>query len=127
MGAQLEDALQMLAGFLVADVPLGETMVRIADAAKGAIPNASAVRLTLVDSHGHLAEVAVGDDSSGVPAEDHEAGVRSLPLVAAGAEIGTLTIYGADPSPVSERQDAARLAARAAVVLANAKASCEVQ
>src|SRR5829696_1823423 len=49
----LDQAVQTVAGFLVADAPLGSTLERVASIAKGAIAHAVAVGLTLLDERGH--------------------------------------------------------------------------
>jgi GAF domain-containing protein len=52
MRAQFEDATRAIAQFLVADVPLGDTLRRIADLATDGLEPASAVGLTLLDQSG---------------------------------------------------------------------------
>jgi signal transduction protein with GAF and PtsI domain len=48
----LDEAVQTVAGFLVADAPLGTTLDRVASLAEGAIRPAVAVGLTLLDERG---------------------------------------------------------------------------
>ena len=48
----LDEAVQTVAGFLVADAPLGTTLERVASLAEGAIGPAVAVGLTLLDERG---------------------------------------------------------------------------
>jgi len=48
----LDEAVQTVAGFLVADAPLGTTLERVAFLAEGAIAPAVAVGLTLLDERG---------------------------------------------------------------------------
>jgi GAF domain-containing protein len=62
MADQLADAVQAVAGFLVADVPLGETLHRIAVVARDALPPTVAVGITLLDEHERPTTAVSTDD-----------------------------------------------------------------
>lgn len=61
---RLQRALDAVAGFLVADAPLGDTLQRIAHVTSEAVPGADAVGITLVAEPGRAAPVAATSSSA---------------------------------------------------------------
>ena len=122
-GATLERTVQTVAATLVAETSLPDTLQLLADLGCEAVPAAVAATLAVVDEQGRATDAArSGGPSQGSSALDGDR--LSVPLVASGATLGTITLYARDTETFTEgdARAAAIFAAQAAVVLANARA-----
>ena len=140
----LEDAVSAVTRFLVAEVPLGETLHRVAGLALRALPTAVALGLSLHDDDtagedgpGQFAHTtddvvlvehvsSLSDRTAGLTRTAAGSGLTSAlvaPLVANDLAVGSLTLFAPSASPFADRdaEDLARFAEQAAVVLANAR------
>ena len=128
-GATLEQTVRTVTATLVADTPLAETLQLVVDLSCALAPAAVAARVTLVDERGRpVDEVRAGetpDDGTAV----REGARLSVPLLASGRTLGTITLYARDVGSFTDADTTALegFAAQAAVVLANAQAYWDLQ
>lgn len=121
--ATLEQALRKLGSALIAEAPFGETVQRVADLAGELGVPAGAVELRLVDERGRTTdEVWIGDPARAV--SDRPADRLVVPLEAADATVGTLTVHAVSPGSLTSAHAhlVEAFAEQAAAVLSNARA-----
>jgi GAF domain-containing protein len=123
--APLEHMLREMAGTLVAETPLADTVRQIAVLACDVVEPVVSARLELVDGSGRpIDDVSVGvSGGSGDTAEQ-----LSAPLIVAHTTVGSVTLFaqGTDSFTAADKAALDVFAAQAAVVVANARAYWEL-